>query len=371
MSHKWVYLSAEIDQAEAYAGSWEGVRGLLGGAGARLGELTRVGVPTLPGFTITTEACCAYLDGGEQFPEGMWEQVMEALRVVEERAGKRFGDPANPLLVACDSTAKFSMPGLMPAILDIGLNDETAQGMVELTGDERYVYNLYQHLARAFGSVVFDIPDEEFWHAIEMRRGRRGVEDDADLTAEDWKALTGECKAIMAGHKGSSFPEDPCQQLRMVTEAAFKSWNSERAMAYRDCEPTAHGLGVAVTIRAWVFGNVGWDSGIGEVLTRDPASGAKVLCGSYMMNAHGWDWVSGLHPTKPISELEQVLPDAYAQLVDACTALEEYHLDMQHVLFRIERGKLWILYACDGTRSTQAAVRMAVDLVREGLITQK
>jgi pyruvate,orthophosphate dikinase len=189
VSHKWVYLCNEIDQAEAYAGSWEGVRGLLGGVGARLAELTRTGVAALPGFTITTESCCAYLDTGEQFPEGMWEQVMEALRVVVERAGKGFGDPANPLLVACATSAKSSMPGLMCSILDIGLNDETAQGMVELTGDERYVYNLYQHLVEKFGSVVFDIPNEEFWRAIKACKRRRGVEDDADLTAEDWKAL--------------------------------------------------------------------------------------------------------------------------------------------------------------------------------------
>jgi pyruvate,orthophosphate dikinase len=343
MSHQWVYLGNEMDQAKAYAGSWDGVRGLLGGAGARLGELTRLGVSALPGFTITTEACNAYLDSGERFPEGMWEQVTEALRAVEEQSGKRFGDPANPLLVACTPSARFSMPGLMDSILDIGLNDETARGMVTLTGDEKYVYNLYRRLVEAFGSVVSGIPDEEFWQAIEARKRRRGVEDDADLTAGDWKALTREFKAIIARHGGVGFPQDPFQQLRMVTEAAFKSWNSERAIAHRHGESIAHGLGIAVTIRAWVFGNVGRDSGIGAVLIRDPDSGENVLRGSYMMNAHGCDWVCELRPARPISELEQALPDAYARLVDACAALEEYHHEVQYVQFRLERGKLWIL----------------------------
>ena len=233
MSNKWVYLFREVGAAEAHAGDWDGVRSLLGGKGANLAEMTRIGVPVPPGFTVTTEACNAFLDAGEQFPAGMWEQELEALKATEEETGKTFGDPANPLLVSCRSGSKFSMPGMMDTVLNIGLNDETAKGMVELTGNEAFVYNSYRRLVQMFGSVVLDIPDEAFEHAIEARKQARGITDDTGLEAEDWKALTEEFKAIIREHKGFAFPQEPMEQLKMATEAVFESWNGKPARSSR------------------------------------------------------------------------------------------------------------------------------------------
>jgi len=257
MSKKWIYLFGEVEEAEKYAGSWDGVRGLLGGKGANLAEMTRIGVPVPPGFTITTEACNAYLEGGGKFPAGMWDQTLAALKETEKATSKTFGDPKKPLLVSCRSGAKFSMPGMMDTVLNIGLNDETAQGMVELTGDETFVYNSYRRLVQMFGSVVLGITDQEFEHAIEARKKARGVADDTELDAEDWKALTEEFKAIVRKHKGFDFPQDPIEQLRLATEAVFESWNGKPAIAYRNREKIPHDLGTAVNIVTMVFGNMG------------------------------------------------------------------------------------------------------------------
>ncbi len=371
MSKKWVYLFSEVEKAEKKAGDWDGVRALLGGKGANLAEMTRIGVPVPPGFTVTTEACNAYLAAGEKFPAGMWEQELEALQAIEQITGKTFGDPANPLLVSCRSGAKFSMPGMMDTVLNIGLNDQTAAGMVQLTGNETFVYNSYRRLIQMFGSVVLGIPDEPFEEAIERRKKEKGVKDDTDLEAEDWKALTEEFKAIVREHTGSDFPQEPMQQLRLATEAVFKSWNGKRAVDYRRAENIPDDLGTAVNIVTMVFGNMGWDSGTGVAFTRDPATGEKVLYGDYLMNAQGEDVVAGIRNTKKIAELEQEMPDVYAQFIDICNRLERHYRDMQDVEFTIERGKLWMLQTRNGKRTSRAAIKIAVDMANEGLISRE
>jgi pyruvate,orthophosphate dikinase len=371
MSQKWVYLFSEVEEAEERAGSWDSVRSLLGGKGANLAEMTRIGVPVPPGFTVTTEACNAYLEVGEQFPEGMWEQELEALKATEKATGKTFGDPANPLLVSCRSGGKFSMPGMMDTVLNIGLNDETAEGMVELTGDEAFVYNSYRRLVQMFGSVVLDIPAEEFEHAIEARKRAKGISEDTDLQAEDWKALTSEFKAIVRKHKGFDFPQDPTEQLKLATEAVFKSWNGKPAIAYRNRENIPHDMGTGVNIVTMVFGNMGWTSGTGVAFTRNPATGAKELYGDYLMNAQGEDVVAGIRNTKKITEMEKDMPVVYKQFVDICNRLEKHYREMQDVEFTIEQGKLWMLQTRDGKRTAKAAIKIAVDFADEGLISKE
>jgi pyruvate,orthophosphate dikinase len=371
-AEKWVYLFEEVDEAEKYVGGeWEGVRSLLGGKGANLAEMTRIGVPVPPGFTVTTEACNAYLAAGEKFPEGMWEEELEALKHVEEKTGKKFGDPQNPLLVSCRSGAKFSMPGMMDTVLNIGLNDETAKGMVELTGDERFVYDAYRRLVQMFGSVVLGIPDEPFEEALDDLKKERGVASDTDLTADDWRELTGTFQAIVKKYKGFDFPQDPYQQLRLATEAVFKSWNGKRAVDYRNAAGIAHDLGTGVSIVTMVFGNMGWDSGTGVAFTRDPATGEKVMYGDYLLNAQGEDVVAGIRNTKKIGELKQDLPQAYEQFLDICDKLERHYREMQDVEFTIERGQLWMLQTRDGKRTAQAAITVAVDMANEGLISRQ
>jgi len=368
VSKKWVYLFDEVDEAEAYAGDWEGVRSLLGGKGAGLADMTRAGIPVPPGFTITTEACNAYLSAGEKFPDGMWEQTLEALKKVEERTGKGFGDPENPLLVSVRSGAKFSMPGMMDTVLNVGLNDETVQGMIRLTGNERFGWDAYRRLISMFGSIVMGIPDEAFDEAMDELKRERGATLDTDLTAEDLKELVRRFKAIYKQHTGSDFPQDPVEQLRLATEAVFKSWFGKRAVDYRNATGIPHDLGTAVNVVTMVFGNMGWDSGTGVAFTRDPATGEKKLYGEYLLNAQGEDVVAGIRTPKPIVEMEKELPEAFAQFLEICERLERHYKDMQDVEFTIERGRLWMLQTRTGKRTAQAAVKIAVDLCKEGII---
>ena len=370
MTKKWVYLFSEVAQAEEYAGSWDGVRALLGGKGANLAEMTRIGVPVPPGYTITTEACNAYLAEGAKFPKGMWDQALAALKATEQATGKKFGDPSNPLLFSCRSGAKFSMPGMMDTVLNIGMNDQTAEGMVKLTGNETFVYNAYRRLIQMFGSVVLDIPDEPFEEAIAQRKHLKGVKDDTQLDAADWKVLTGQFKAIIRQHKGFDFPQEPMEQLRLATEAVFRSWNGKRAIDYRRAENIPDNLGTAVNIVTMVFGNMGWDSGTGVAFTRDPATGERVMYGDYLMNAQGEDVVAGIRNTKKIAELGQEMPQAYAEFLAICDRLEHHYREMQDVEFTIERGKLWMLQTRNGKRTAKAAIRIAVDMANEGLISR-
>ncbi|HUG43618.1 MAG TPA: pyruvate, phosphate dikinase [Acidobacteriota bacterium] len=371
MSKKWVYKFEEVAEAErACSGDWELVRGLLGGKGANLAEMVRIGVPVPPGFTVTTEACLAYANAGNQLPEEVWEQELEAMKKVEEKTGKQFGDPSNPLLVSCRSGAKFSMPGMMDTVLNLGLNDETARGMIELIQDERFVYDSYRRLVQMFGSVVLGLDDELFEDAIYELKQSRGIKDDTELTAQDWKGLTEKFQSIVGREKGFPFPQDPYEQLKLATEAVFKSWHGKRAVDYRNAARISHDLGTAVNIVTMVFGNMGDDSGTGVAFTRNPASGARELYGDYLLNAQGEDVVAGIRNTKPIRELAKDLPEAYAQFVEICAKLERHYRDIQDVEFTIERGKLWMLQTRSGKRTAKAAVTVAVDMCEEGLISR-
>ncbi|MGD8760513.1 MAG: pyruvate, phosphate dikinase, partial [Anaerolineales bacterium] len=370
MPQKWVYEFGEVDQAEAKAGSWEAVRGLLGGKGANLAEMTRIGVPVPPGFSITTEACNAYLAEGNAFPEDLWDQVLEAMRSVEKETGKRFGDPDDPLLVSCRSGAKFSMPGMMDTVLNLGLSDQTAQGMIALTGDACFVYDAYRRLVQMFGCVVLNIPDEAFEHPLEKFKAEKGYASDTELTAEDWQALTDRFKQVIRENLDIEFPQDPLEQLRLAVEAVFKSWNGKRAVDYRQAAGIADDLGTAANVQTMVFGNMGDDSGTGVAFTRDPATGERVLFGDYLMNAQGEDVVAGIRNTKEIAELSKEMPQIYKQFADICNRLERHYTEMQDVEFTIERGHLWMLQTRDGKRTANAAVKIAVDMANEGLLTK-
>ena len=366
---KFVYLFTEVEEAEKNAGDWEAVRSLLGGKGANLAEMTRIGVPVPPGFTVTTEACNAYLEAGEQFPVGMWEQELEAIKATEKQTGKIFGDPNNPLLVSCRSGAKFSMPGMMDTVLNIGLNDETAVSMSELTGDTRFVYDAYRRLVQMFGSVVLDINDDEFEHPLDNYKEEKGYKSDTELTSEDWKVIAEKFKAIIKAHKGFDFPQDPYDQLKMATEAVFKSWNGKRAIDYRNAAGIRHDLGTGVNICTMVFGNMD-NSGTGVAFTRNPSTGERVVWGEYLMNAQGEDVVAGIRNAEAIEHMEAELPEAYADFLDVCEKLERHYREMQDVEFTIERGKLWMLQTRDGKRTAKSAVKIAVDMADEGLITR-
>jgi len=369
---KWVYLFTEVEQAEAHVGNdWGLVRDLLGGKGANLAEMTRIGVPVPPGFTVTTEACNAYLEAGEQFPSGMWEQELEAMKGVELQTGKKFGDPSNPLLVSCRSGAKFSMPGMMDTVLNIGLNDETAASLAKMTDNESFVYDAYRRLVQMFGSVVLNIPDEAFEDMLDEYKEQKGFKLDTDLTTADWKALTEKFKVIIREHKGFDFPEDPNEQLRMATEAVFSSWNGKRAVDYRNAAGISHDLCTAANIVTMVFGNMGSDSGTGVAFTRDPATGENKIYGDYLINAQGEDVVAGIRNTEKIENLEQDLPKAYAEFIDICDKLEDHYKEMQDVEFTVENRKLWMLQTRDGKRTANAAVKIAVDMANEGLITKE
>ncbi len=369
---KWVYLFNEIDQAQSYVGGdWDNVRGLLGGKGANLAEMTRIGVPVPPGLIITTEACNAYLAEGEKFPAGMWDQAIDSLHKVEKAAGKKFGDPQNPLLVSCRSGAKFSMPGMMDTVLNIGLNDETAQGMVKLTENERFVYDSYRRLVQMYGSVVLGITDEAFEDVLEAYKKEKGVKSDTDLKAEDWKFLTEEFKKVVRKHKGFDFPQNPLDQMRLAIEAVFKSWNGKRAIDYRRATNIPDDLGTAVSIVTMVFGNMGYDSGTGVAFTRDPANGENKMYGDYLLNAQGEDVVAGIRNTEKIQNLVKDLPEAYNQFMEITDKLEKHYHDMQDVEFTIERGRLWMLQTRNGKRTARSAVKIAVDMANEGLINRE
>ncbi len=367
---KWVYLFNEVEQAEKYCGGdWEKVRGLLGGKGANLADMTRIDLPVPPFFTVTTEACNAYQPIGK-FPEGQWDQMMESLKAVEKAADKKFGDPKNPLLVSCRSGAKFSMPGMMDTVLNIGLNDETAKGMVELTKNERFVYDSYRRLIQMFGSVVLGLPDEAFEDVLEDMKKEKGAKVDTELNAEDLKDLVEKFKAVTKKHK-KEFPQDVFEQLKLATEAVFKSWNGKRAVDYRRATNIPDDLGTAVNIVTMVFGNMGNDSGTGVAFTRNPANGERKMYGDYLLNAQGEDVVAGIRNTEKIENLAKDLKPAYDTFIDICKKLELHYKDMQDVEFTIERGRLWMLQTRNGKRTAAAAIKVAFDMVQEGLISKE
>ncbi|MBK7897689.1 MAG: pyruvate, phosphate dikinase [Candidatus Promineifilaceae bacterium] len=368
---KYVYLFSEVNKAEEHVGgSWDAVRGLLGGKGANLADMTRLGVPVPPGLTVSTEACNAYLAAGEQFPEGMWEQVLEAMQEVEKAMGKKIGDLQKPLLVSCRSGAKFSMPGMMDTVLNIGMNDVVAEEMIKRTGP-RFVYDIYRRLIQMFGSVVMEVPDEVFEVVIEAQRKAAGVKSDTEMSADDWKVVTEQFKQIYKTYTREDFPQDPYEQMKRATEAVFKSWNSKRAFAYRNAAGIAHDLGTAVNIQTMVYGNISPDAGTGVAMSRNASTGEKELEGDFLMNAQGEDVVAGIRITQPISDLKKEMPEIYVQFEEIAQKLEKHYRNMQDMEFTIDRGKLWLLQTRDGKRTAQAEVRIAVDLVDEGLITKE
>ena len=358
---KWVYLLSEGDAS---------MRDLLGGKGANLAEMTRIGLPVPPGLIVTTRACNAFLEAGG-FPDTMWAQVLKALEQVEKLAGRRFGDAANPLLLSCRSGARFSMPGMMDTVLNIGLNDAVAAGLVKLTGDERFVMDSYRRLVQMFGTVVLNLPDEPFEEVLAGWRKRRGVANDADLPAADLRAVTDEFKRIVAKKAGQPFPDDPLEQLRLAIAAVFSSWNGKRAIDYRNAAGIAHDLGTAVNVVTMVFGNLGSMSGTGVVTTRNVTTGTPEIEGDYLTNAQGEDVVAGIRQTRRIAALAEEMPKIYRQFAAICRKLEKHYREVQDVEFTIERGKLWMLQTRDAKRSAVAAVRIAVDLARERLITRQ
>ncbi|MEN3001466.1 MAG: pyruvate, phosphate dikinase [Armatimonadota bacterium] len=342
------------------------MRDLLGGKGANLAEMTNIGLPVPPGFTITTDVCRDYMRRG-RLPDDLMEEVREKLHEVEQRVGKRFGDPSNPLLVSVRSGAKFSMPGMMDTILNLGLNDRTAQGMIRLTDNPRFVYDAYRRFIMMFSDVVLDIPKKLFEERFSELKARLGVTQDTEVPADALQKLVEEFKQIVREH-GKEFPQDPYVQLEMAIEAVFRSWNNERAVVYREREKIPHDLGTACNVQAMVFGNMGDDSGTGVAFTRDPATGEKVLYGEFLPNAQGEDVVAGIRTPLPLDALRERMPQVYQEFLEIADRLERHYRDMMDLEFTIERGRLWMLQCRVGKRTGRAAVKIAVDMVHEGLI---
>ena len=368
---KYVYSLSEMRRAErAAGGSLDRLRGLLGGKGANLAEMTRLELPVPPGFVITTEACNAFLGAGGRFPKGMWEEVLSAVKALERATGKKFGDARDPLLVSCRSGAKFSMPGMMDTVLNIGLNDVVAEGMVRLTGDERFVYDAYRRLVQMFATVVLEVPAKPFEALLSDFRSRRHVWNDAELPAEDLKEITAGFKKLVEEHAHRPFPDDALEQLELATMAVFRSWNGKRAHDYRNAAHIPHDLGTAVNIVTMVFGNLGSDSGTGVMTTRNVTTGEDQLEGDFLVNAQGEDVVAGNRRTLPIADLAKIMPRVDKELRRIARQLEKHYREVQDIEFTIERGKLWILQTREAKRTAQAAIRIAVDLVREKLISK-
>ena len=371
-SKKYVYLFDEYDEVmESLAQDWDGVRGLLGGKGANLLDATRLGIPVPPGFTVSTVGCNDYLANEQQFPPGLWEQELEAVTALERMTGKKFGSVENPLLVSCRSGARFSMPGMMDTILNIGLNDEIAAKLATRTHRPRFAYDLYRRLVQMFGGVVMGVPDEVFEAVITAQRRESAARTDAELDATAWKAVTLRFKEIIRTYTGKEFPTDPSEQLRQATEAVFRSWNGKRAIDYREAAGIEHDLGTAVNIQTMVFGNVGDDSATGVFMSRNATTGEPALEGDYLINAQGEDVVAVTRKTLPILKMKTDKPEMYDQLEKIARRLEQHHRNMQDMEFTIEQGKLWLLQTRDGKRTAQAEVRIAVDMVDEGLINRE
>ncbi|MFW6097113.1 MAG: pyruvate, phosphate dikinase [Chloroflexota bacterium] len=361
--HKWVYSFEEGGAA---------MKALLGGKGANVAEMSQAGLPVPPGFTITTEACRAYIDYERQFPEGMWSQAQVALEQVEAQAGKQFGSDENPLLVSVRSGAAISMPGMMDTVLNLGLNDETVEGLARVCNSRRFALDAYRRFISMFGTIVMDVPAAKFDRVLERFKAQTEGGRDTDLTAEHLEEVIATYKRIIfADRHGDEFPQDPYEQLRMAIAAVFDSWNRRRAIDYRRVHHIPDDLGTAVNVQAMVFGNLGWDSGTGVAFTRNPSTGEKKLFGEYLLNAQGEDVVAGIRTPQPIDRMQEDLPDVFRQLKQITSQLERHYRDMQDIEFTIEQGKLWILQTRTGKRTGAAAVAIAVDMVEEELIDRQ
>ncbi|GAB6158086.1 pyruvate, phosphate dikinase [Desulfotomaculum varum] len=347
------------------------MKSLLGGKGANLAEMTNIGLPVPPGFTITTEACKEFYLAGRQFPAGMVEEVEEKIAWLEQTLGKKFGDPNGPLLVSVRSGAVISMPGMMDTVLNLGLNDQTVIGLAAGSGNPRWAYDCYRRFIQMFGDVVLGIEHHNFEAVLEEQKYKRQVQYDNQLTSEDWQQVIEKYKFIVRRETGSEFPQDPKEQLYKAIYAVFNSWENDRAIVYRRIHKIPDDLGTAVNVQAMVFGNMGDDCGTGVAFTRNPSTGEKKLYGEFLTNAQGEDVVAGIRTPRPIAKLQEEMPDVYQQFVRICTLLENHYRDMQDIEFTIERGKLWMLQTRNGKRTAQAAIRIAVEMVDEGIISKE
>ncbi len=347
------------------------MKALLGGKGANLAEMASAGLPVPPGFTITTETCRTVLDRDGAWPDGLAEEVEAGVRHIEAALGLRLGDPERPLLVSVRSGAARSMPGMMDTVLNLGLNDAVAAGLARQTGNERFALDAYRRFLDMFGDVVVGVHHEHFEAALAALKAERGVENDVDLDAGALRTLVARYKAVYEQHAGAPFPEDPKEQLRRAIDAVFGSWNSDRAVKYRRINGITGLLGTAVNVQAMVYGNLGPTSGTGVCFTRNPSTGEKQLYGEFLPNAQGEDVVAGIRTPLPIAEMEEVFPDAYRRLVETAAQLERHYRNMQDIEFTVQNGELFLLQTRDGKRTGPAAVRVAVDLVREGLVSEK
>ncbi|MBP7330838.1 MAG: pyruvate, phosphate dikinase [Firmicutes bacterium] len=362
MASKYVYLFEE---------GGAGMKNLLGGKGANLAEMTNIGLPVPPGIIITTEACKEFSAMGQKFPAGLEEQVKEKILILEGRLGKKFGDYINPLLVSVRSGAPVSMPGMMDTVLNLGLNDITVGALVKSTGNERFVLDCYRRFINMFGDVVMGIDHSKFERILDRQKTRSQVNNDNQLSGGEWQEVIAEYKKLIKRETGQDFPQDPMEQLFMTIYAVFNSWNNDRAVVYRRINKIPDDLGTAVNIQVMVFGNIGNDSGTGVAFTRNPSTGEKKLYGEYLINAQGEDVVAGIRTPQPIAALAKDMPVIFKQFEEICRLLDTHYRDMQDIEFTVESGKLWILQTRNGKRTAQAAIKIAVDLAHEGLITRE
>ncbi|GAB6180084.1 pyruvate, phosphate dikinase [Desulfotomaculum defluvii] len=347
------------------------MKSLLGGKGANLAEMTNIGLPVPPGFTITTEACKEFYKAGRKFPEGLEQEIEVKVAWLEQTLNKKFNDPNGPLLVSVRSGAVISMPGMMDTVLNLGLNDQTVVGLAASSGNARWAYDCYRRFIQMFGNVVLDIEHHKFEAILEDQKYKRKVEFDNQLTSEDWQEVIAKYKLIVQKETGHEFPQDPKEQLHKSIFAVFDSWENDRAIVYRKVHKISDDLGTAVNVQAMVFGNMGDDCGTGVAFTRNPSTGEKLLYGEYLTNAQGEDVVAGIRTPQPIAKLAEEMPDVYQQFAQTCTLLENHYKDMQDIEFTIERNRLWMLQTRNGKRTAQAALRVAVEMVAEGVIDKQ
>ena len=347
------------------------MRNLLGGKGANLAEMTNLGMPVPQGFTVTTEACAKYYEDGELISDDIQKEIREYLSKMEEITGKKFGDSKNPLLVSVRSGARASMPGMMDTILNLGINDVVVEGVAALTGNERFAYDSYRRFIQMFSDVVMELSKKNFEDIIDEMKEKRGVVQDTELNAADLKEMVVKFKAYYKENLGHDFPQDPQIQLMEAIKAVFRSWNNDRAIYYRRMNDIPGNWGTAVNVQSMVFGNMGDDSGTGVAFTRDPSTGNNKLYGEFLINAQGEDVVAGVRTPLPISKLEEIMPEVYEQFVNISNTLEKHYKDMQDMEFTIEKGKLYMLQTRNGKRTAAAALRVACDLVDEGMIDKK
>ncbi len=362
MSHKYVYLFSEGNKD---------MRELLGGKGANLAEMTNAGLPVPQGFTVSTEACTQYYNDGRQINDEIQAQIYEGLAKMEEVVGKKFADPENPLLVSVRSGARASMPGMMDTILNLGLNDEVVEGLAKFTNNPRFAYDSYRRFIQMFSDVVMELSKKRFEEIIDQLKAEKGVKLDTELDTDDMKELVKRFKAFYKEEKGEDFPTEPKVQLMEAVKAVFRSWDNPRANVYRRMNEIPYDWGTAVNVQAMVFGNSGDNSGTGVAFTRNPATGEKKLFGEYLINAQGEDVVAGVRTPSPIAHLQEQMPDVYQQFADIANRLEKHYKDMQDMEFTIENGKLYMLQTRNGKRTAAAALKIAVDLVDEGMIDEE